>query len=94
METPAKIFTTQPGRLQSELDKLSSKTRRDWTKPLGERNHEMPEASRVLTTLWWEPQSPPGDLLTALQEDMQVTEDYQWENWKQPLKSNKPLKSE
>lgn len=54
----------------------------------------MAEASPVLITGRQEVQTPPGDLLTALQVEMQETEDHQRENRQKPLKSSKPLKSE
>lgn len=51
----------------------------------------MAEASSVLTMLRWggqEVQTPPGDLLTALQVEMRGTEDHQREDGQKPPKSS------
>lgn len=92
METPAKIFTTQPRRFQSELDKASGKnlprpggTEQNLSVKANMKQLRLPCADYAPTG-GQEVQTPPRDLLPGPQVEMRGAEDHQWDNGQKPLK--------
>lgn len=87
MEIPAMILRTQSRRFQSELDKRSGGNllRAEGTEHnLGEcKDNGSPDHA----PMGREVQTPPRDLLTALQVEMPGTEDPKWEQWAETTKN-------